>query len=228
MVDKLDAGRIEMPEDDSAEPRCAVVLLLDTFYSMNGNPIAQLNDGLRQFVQELTADSLAARRCEVAIVTFGGQVDVLQEFTVASQLSEVSPLTASGDTLMGAAINRAVDLITAKKTEYRNTGREQYRPWIFMITDGQPTDDYSAAKTRVHQGYEKKSFLFYSVGCLNADMGQLTAIAPPSTPPLYLQGVKFKELFRWLSNSLRAVSGSKVGEHVAMPARNDWEAAPTA
>src|SRR6266496_1971276 len=61
-----DLGFAENPEN-----RCPLVLLLDTSGSMSGAPIRELNEGLQAFRDELSADSLAAKRVEVAIVTFG-------------------------------------------------------------------------------------------------------------------------------------------------------------
>jgi cobalamin biosynthesis protein CobT len=55
---------------ENPENRCPVLLLLDNSGSMRGNPISELNSGLQIFRDELFADSLAARRVEVAIVTF--------------------------------------------------------------------------------------------------------------------------------------------------------------
>ena len=57
---------------ENPEPRCPCLLLLDTSASMNGEPIAELNEGLVTFKDELMADAMAAKRVEVAIVTFGG------------------------------------------------------------------------------------------------------------------------------------------------------------
>ena len=56
---------------DNPEPRCPCVLLLDTSGSMQGDPIDQLNAGIRAFKTELMADSLALKRVEISIVTFG-------------------------------------------------------------------------------------------------------------------------------------------------------------
>ena len=56
---------------DNPEPRCPCLLLLDTSGSMSGRPISELNAGLQAFQSELQADSLAMKRVEVALITFG-------------------------------------------------------------------------------------------------------------------------------------------------------------
>jgi len=62
---------------DNPEPRCPVVLLLDTSQSMQGAPINELNEGLHTFEQVLKGDILASLRVEVAIITFGERCKLL-------------------------------------------------------------------------------------------------------------------------------------------------------
>ena len=62
---------------DNPEPRCPVVLLLDTSGSMQGAPVQELNGGLRAFSDALKSDRLASLRVEVAVVAFGGKVRAL-------------------------------------------------------------------------------------------------------------------------------------------------------
>src|SRR5579871_3673671 len=85
---------------DNPEPRCPCILLLDTSGSMAGNSIEQLNDGLAVFKNDLITDTLSAKRVEVAIMTFGGEVRTLCDFTTAQQFNPPF-LTAGGDTTMG-------------------------------------------------------------------------------------------------------------------------------
>src|SRR3954469_16609009 len=92
---------------ENPEPRCPCVLLLDTSGSMRGAPIAALNEGLRTFANDLSQDSLASRRVEVAIVTFNNEVEVVKDFITADQF-EPPALSAGGQTFMGTGINKAL------------------------------------------------------------------------------------------------------------------------
>lgn len=201
------------------EPRCACVLLLDTSSSMSGKPIAALNEGLRAFASDLGGDALARQRVEVAVVTFGGEVHTRQDFVTAGQY-EPTTLVASGGTPMGAGVVHALDMIDRRKVEYRDNGIVYYRPWVFLITDGAPTDDWKQAAARVREMEEANGVAFFAVGVEGADMGVLEQLAVRA--PLKLQGLQFVELFVWLSQSQRSVSTSKPGDQTALPAVDGW------
>jgi uncharacterized protein YegL len=203
---------------DNPEPRLACVLLLDVSQSMRGNPIAELNDGLRTYKQELVADSLARKRVEVAVVTFGGTVQNLCDFTIAEDFQPPT-LTANGDTPMGAALKQAMDVIQQRKSIYRENGLAYFRPWIFMITDGGPTDPWKQAAKDIKEGESKKAFVFFAVGVEGANFEVLKQISVRE--PLKLQGLNFRDLFQWLSASQRSISQSTPGEKVQLP-HPDW------
>ncbi len=85
---------------DNPEPRCASLLILDVSVSMQGERIRQLNEGLVAYKDDLAGDGLARKRVEVGIVTFGGTVDVVQNFATADIFTPPA-LTIHGDTPIG-------------------------------------------------------------------------------------------------------------------------------
>src|SRR4051794_25567995 len=101
------------------EPRLPCVLLLDTSGSMEGRPIAELNEGLRLYKEELIADALAAKRVEVAVVTFGGDVRTVSDFSTTENFYPPT-LAAAGSTPLGAAINQALAMIQQRKAAYNS------------------------------------------------------------------------------------------------------------
>jgi uncharacterized protein YegL len=200
------------------EPRCPCILLLDVSGSMDGQPLNELNAGLTTFRDELSADALALKRVEVGIVTFG-PVKVETPFTSASTFYPPT-LQSQGDTPTGAAIIQALNMVEDRKRDYRANGISYYRPWIFLITDGKPTDAWSSAAEAVREGEASKKFAFFAIGVQGADMATLRKIS--TREPLSLQGLKFRELFSWLSSSLRSVSRSIPGTDVPLDAPKGW------
>jgi uncharacterized protein YegL len=203
------------------EPRCPVVVLADTSGSMQGEAIRALNEGLRELQQDLVKNSLAAKRVEIAVVAFDDQVEVRQDFVTANQF-QPPVLDAGGVTNMGAAITKALDMVEARKDSYRKAGLNYYRPWIFLITDGAPTDSIDEAAKRVRESEAQKRVAFFAVGVEGADMAVLNRVTDPNRPPVKLQGLKFVELFVWLSKSIAAVGTSAPGQMVALPPATGW------
>ena len=200
------------------EPRCPCLLVLDTSASMAGARIDELNAGLAVLRDELRADVLAMKRVEVGIVTFG-PVKIEQGFESAASF-QPPLLHAQGDTPMGSAIELAIELVRGRKMEYRANGISYYRPWIFLITDGAPTDQWNKAAQLVQDGEHNKAFAFFPIAVQGANQLILSKISKRT--PLALQGLRFRELFSWLSSSLRSVSRSTPGTEFMLEPPSGW------
>ena len=210
---------------ENPDPRCPCVLVLDTSGSMQGPRIDELNAGLQVFKESLARDPLALRRVEVAVVAFDSVARVAQPFVTADAFDPPT-LTAQNLTCMGAALTQALDLLDARKQSYRKAGVPYYRPWLFLVTDGEPQGEEPAvlegAVKRLHADAGAKRVAVFAVAVGDeANVPELQRIAGKT--PLRLKGLAFKELFQWLSASMQRVSQSKVGEQVALPPP-DWGA----
>src|SRR5262245_31317121 len=206
---------------DNPEPRCPCVLLLDTSKSMTGERIAALNQGLSAFKDELMKDPLARQRVEIAVVAFGGAVQVVQTFVTADSF-QPPQLQANGQTPMGTAILKALDMIEARKLEYQRNAVAYYRPWVFLITDGaprgEPLETTREAVKRIKRDEAAKKVAFFAVGVKGANMKLLSKMC--SRPPLELRGLRFVDMFVWLSKSTERIAHSREGEQVALPPVN--------
>lgn len=202
---------------ENPDPRAPCLLLLDTSASMGGEPIAALNEGLQVFKQDLMTDQLARRRVEIAVMTFGsGGVREIQNFVTAEQWNPPQ-LSAGGSTPMGEALRRGLELLRERKDMYRSAGLQYFRPWVFLISDGEPTDQIDEAARAARQEDAGNGLAFFVVGVERANLDRLAEIAPPSRPPLKLKGLQFAELFLWLSQSQQRISHSRVGDQLALP-----------
>jgi uncharacterized protein YegL len=222
--------------EDNPDPRVAVALLLDTSSSMNGEPIRQLNEGFKFFCDEVKSDDLAQKRTEVSVITFGGTARVQIPFTEGRDL-QPQQLVAKGATPMGTALHLALDELAAQKQAYKQSGLEYYRPWLFIITDGTPTDpaEFATAAQRVRDAEAAKALTCFAVGVGDqADLGTLSQLSAVREP-VRLLGLSFRELFVWLSASMHAVSNSgtfssndegvsqaEANQQISLPSPQGW------
>jgi uncharacterized protein YegL len=200
---------LEIELAPNPEPRCPCVLLLDVSRSMAGSKISLLNEGIQAYRNELNADSLASQRVEVAVVTFGGEVEVVCPFVTAS-LFQPPVLKVHGDTPMGRAVTQGIEMVAERKRFYKEQGLHYFRPWIFLVTDGGPTDEWKSAAELIRNGEQAKSFAFFAVGVEGANFDVLKQISVRA--PLALRELRFRDLFVWLSQSQRQVSVANPGE----------------
>ena len=217
----------EFEFSDNPDPRCPVVLILDVSSSMaepmpgqDKTPLQALNDGLDVLVSELNKDPLAKRRVELSIVTYGTDVTPATKFATVDNVV-LPTLVPSGTTSTGQAVEVALDAVEDRKKEYKANGISYFRPMLMILTDGLETSDSTTAVERLKEAEQNKKVSMYAVGVEGADMESLAKFSP-ARPPVKLQGLKFDELFVWLSASQAAVSASNPGDSVPLPSPAGW------
>ena len=186
------------PSHNSSEnrgPRLACVFLLDTSGSMRGQPMAEMMSALQDFKEVVLADGLASEQIEVAVVTFGSDVHMAQDFVSVSGLPTFE-LKAQGEPRVAEAIDRALHMIEARKKEYRDQGILHYRPWTIMITSGkfgvEITDTIGATGARIREEETNRRVTFFVLAVADADMGLLRELSVRE--PLRLAGFDFRDL----------------------------------
>jgi uncharacterized protein YegL len=206
---------------ENPEPRCPCVLLLDTSASMLGPPIRALNASLHDFRRELLNDQLASLRVELAVVAFGERVETLVPFTAPDNFHPPT-LRAGGDTPLGAALSMAMALLEARKSDYRRNGVSYFRPWLFLLSDGSPTDAWQAAAESLKASERAGALSFFAVAIPPATSDVLRQLG--TRAPLSLSGLRFSDLFAWLSRSLKSVSSSRPGDSIGLenPMQAGW------
>ena len=211
-------------EIENNAQRLPLVLCLDTSHSMLGGPIASLNAALQEWTRELHDDVSLSYSVEVAVVTFGDAgVNAWQGPNLLSRQARVSPfvpayqfqppmLKAAGVTLMAEALELAMQIVAARKTELRQLGLQYYRPQICLVTDGLPTDatghltdTWQRIVPVLTEEQRAKRFRLYAIGVGSVtDRAEevLRAFAPAFNARL--QGFPFRELLQMMSASANA------------------------
>lgn len=212
-----------LPITNQGERHVPAVLLVDTSSSMSGAPIDELNQGLIEFGQALQEDSLALGRAEVCVISFNSDVQTEMSFRPATDYQAPS-LSANGLTSLNAAIEAGLDAIESRKAEYRAQGVSYYRPWLFVLTDGAPTDTEceSVTRERLQKAIRDKKVVYMPMGIGAADTSKLQSYYPNETASkivLKANASNFKEAFVWLSQSLSVVSQSdpNVSDSINLP-----------
>ncbi|MFA7031514.1 MAG: VWA domain-containing protein [Candidatus Methanomethylophilaceae archaeon] len=193
------------------EPHLACVLLMDTSGSMYGC-IDNLNQSINNFKNSVSMDELSRKRVDVAVVAFDDDTRVEMPFTPLAEMEPVC-LSTGGCTEMGHAINVAIDMVKERNRFYQEMGTPCFKPWIFMITDGAPTDSIDAAAQRVHAEEAKGKLKFFVVGVDDYDKNLMFTI---TNRVMELRSTDFTGIFNWLSESMVTISVSKPSDEAKL------------
>lgn len=187
--------------------RLPIYFLVDVSESMVGDPISQVQEGMRTIVQELRMDPYALETAYISVIAFAGKAKSLSPLT---ELYKFYPPTfpIGGGTSLGTALNFLMDDLdkTIVKTTLEKKG--DWKPIIFLFTDGTPTDNPNSAFARWNQKYRKSATIVaISIGD-NVDTQLLGQISDNVLRLNNTDETSFKSFFKWVTASIKATSVS--------------------
>ncbi len=200
---------VEKQDFCNTSKRCPTLLILDVSNSMEvSGGLKQLNDGLKIFKDQTSGDVAASQRIEVMVVSFSGEVVVMDRFRGIKEWDPPELKSRRTGTNIGGAILKAFDLLESRLRNLESHGIPTCRPLMLLITDGVPTPRYAKftdpAREKIKEAERKGELWFYSVGVDGADHDLLRSLSREGTS--YLPDVDFVELFNFLSTRLTTYS----------------------
>ena len=188
---------------------------------MVGEPITQVENGMRNIIQELRTDPYALETVFVSVIAFAGKAKSLSPLT---ELYKFYPpqFPIGGGTSLGVALNFLMDDMEKSVQKTTAEMKGDWKPIIFLFTDGTPTDNLNAAIERWQKHYQKKcNMVCISIGD-NADTNLLGKLSENVLRLNNTDEVSFKAFFKWVTASIKTSSVS-----VADAGIDDLHLAPT-
>lgn len=187
--------------------RLPIYFLIDVSESMVGEPIEQVENGMRQIVQELRTDPYALETAFISVIAFAGKAKSLSPLT---ELYKFYPpiFPIGGGTSLGVALDFLMDDIDKNVVKTTEERKGDWKPIIFLFTDGTPTDDPLSAFTRWNNKYRHKANLIaISIGN-NVNTQLLGEISDNVLRLNDTDELSFKAFFKWVTASIQATSVS--------------------
>lgn len=181
-----------------------VYLLLDTSGSMNGEPIEALKNGVQVMISSLRQNPQAIETAYISIITFDNTARQLVPLTDLASF-QIPELKASGATALGEALQllaRCIDTEVATTTTDR---KGDWKPLVFIITDGVPTDDWRKGLDE----YRKRKTAF-TVACAAGARGDAQGVLKQITDSVLslanADAQSLSRFFSWVSASIGVTS----------------------
>lgn len=127
-----------------ARRQMTLFFIVDTSGSMNGEKIAAVNTAIREVLPEIAdiSSENADAQIKVACLQFASDVQWLFKPADVEGLTWTD-LNAGGMTVMGEAFNELNKKLSRK--EFLDSPTGNFAPVLFLMSDGQPTDEYRKA-----------------------------------------------------------------------------------
>ncbi len=185
--------------------RLPVYLVLDTSGSMSGEPIQAVKNGVQMLVSSLRQDPQALETAFLSVITFDSSAHELVPLTDLPSF-QAPNISATGVTAMGEALSLVAECAKRDVVKASATQKADWRPMVFLMSDGVPTDDFEKGLARFK--LEKWGAV---VACAvnDADVSILQRIAPESVVQLDTSdSASMSAFFKWVTASIGLSSKS--------------------
>lgn len=187
--------------------RLPIYFLIDVSESMVGQPIEEVQNGMRTIIQELRVDPYSLETVFVSIIAFAGKAKTLSGLTELYKFyPPVFPI--GGGTSLGAGLNHLMDSLDRDVQKTTLEVKGDWKPIIFLFTDGTPTDDYNSAIHRWNEKYRRHcNLVAISIGD-NVNTALLGQITDNVLLLKRTDNESFRQFFKWITASIKTSSVS--------------------
>ncbi|MBD5192756.1 MAG: VWA domain-containing protein [Barnesiella sp.] len=193
--------------------RLPVYLLLDCSGSMFGEPIEAVKNGVQVLVSTLRQDPYALETAYLSIITFDSTAQQVTPLTELSAFQQPN-LQANGCTALGEALSLLTKCAEREVTKTTHDQKGDWKPLVFIMTDGEPTDDINRGIADFKKG--KWGTVVACAAGAGANTNLLKQITECVVSLDTADSATIKAFFKWVSASVS--SGSmKVEETGAEP-----------
>lgn len=186
--------------------RLPIFVCVDVSESMAGGALESVQGGLQTMLLALKKDPMVIELGAFSVISFGARAKV--EVPLTSVLDVQLPkLHLSSGTSLGAAIDLLSSEISSKVTKTTSEIRGDYKPIVFIVTDGQPTDDWRKSLQRYKAANQSVSL--YAIGCGDdIDFSVLKQITSDCYALRDMNAEAFAKLFKCVSASVQNATNS--------------------
>ncbi len=179
--------------------RLPVYLLLDTSGSMFGEPIEAVRNGVQVLVSTLRSDPYALETAYLSIITFDSKAQQVSPLTELAAF-QAPTIDANGCTALGEALTLLSNCIDREITKTTADVKGDWKPLVFIMTDGVPTDDLSKGLAE----FKKRKFgtVVACAAGAGADTNTLKQITENVVSLDTADSATIKSFFQWVSASI--------------------------
>lgn len=185
--------------------RLPIYLLLDCSGSMSGEPIEAVRQGVKALLSDLRTDPTALETAYLSVITFGSTAQQVIPLTELMAFQEPN-LDANGTTAMGDALRVLDRCIEQEVQKSSATNKGDWKPLVFLMTDGQPTDSWESSADQIKQ--KRIGNIIACAAGPGADATPLKRITEIVVSLNNLQPETLKAFFKWVSSSIKTTSQS--------------------